>query len=239
MILKAVITFQRSFKMSQLSRSELVSLFEACYQKQLYDDAINHMKQVIKMSTPLSCDERQKLFWCYIKLKQPFYDLEHSSKNLGLSEKARSEKRAKAESGITKICDQAIELMESYWVKRDASYEAVADYKCYLAANCAEKTGYLSGQERKAGTEKAFRLYNEADEMAKKYLNPAHPVVLNIAYYLTSSYHCLLDRRQLALSVAKEAYEKGLSCLTQLPVELRSHAEESLEYIKDEIDELS
>ena len=230
-----VTIFQRSIKISQLSRSELVSLFEECYQNESYDDAINHMKEVIKMSTPLSCDQRQKLFWCYIYLKQPFYALEDSSENSTLSEKARSEKLAEAEYEITKINDQAIELMESYWVKRDVSFEAAADYKCFLAANCAEKAGYQSGQERKAGTEKAFRLFDEADKMAKKNLSPAHPVVLNIAYYVTNYYRFLLDQPQIALSVAREAYEKGLSRLNQLPGELKRHAEESLKYIKKQI----
>ena len=72
--------------------------------------------------------------------------------------------------------------------------------------------------------------------MAKKNLSPAHPVVLNIAYYLTNYYYRFLhDQPQLALSVAREAYENGLSCLNQLPGELKHHAEESLKYIKKQI----
>ena len=57
---------------------------------------------------------------------------QHNGANL--DENLRTVLQTKAETAISRLCDEAIELLDSYWVKRDESKEAVAHYKCFKAA---------------------------------------------------------------------------------------------------------
>lgn len=234
--------------MSQFDRSELVCLSEKCHQKHLYRDAINYMKEAIKMSAPLNFDERQILFQCFNGLKQPYYDLNESCGDPNLSEKVRRELKAKAESGITRICEEAIELLNNYRIKRDESKEAVADYKCYLADQIFEKAGYKSGEDKIALTNEAlFGLYEEAFKIACENLSPAHPVRLNIANQLMGIYDVLRDDSdsddgntpiELIESI-KQIYKSGFAGLPELPEELRNCTLKLLVKIKDKIVEWS
>ena len=92
------------------------------------------MKEVIKMATLLNYGERQIIFWCYTKLKQPFYDILNSCEESNLNDNIRIELQTKAKTAINKMCDEVIELLDDYWIKRDDSNEAVAEYKAFLAA---------------------------------------------------------------------------------------------------------
>ena len=114
--------------MSQFDRSELVVLAELSYKNNLFNDAIGYMKEIIKMSTSLKYDERECLLWSYNKLKEPFYDIFYSSKKSNLNEKLQRELQSKAKTAINRICDEFIELLGSYWVRRDGSNESVAHY---------------------------------------------------------------------------------------------------------------
>ena len=242
------VQFSAFYKMSQFDRSELMCLSEQCHQKHLYKDAINYMKEAIKMSAPLNCDERQILFQCFIGLKQPYHDLNDACGDPNLSEKVRSEMKAKAENGITTICEEAIELLNNYRIKRDESKEAVADYRCYLADQIFEKAGYRSGEDKIASTNEAlFVLYEEAFKIACENLSPAHPVRLNIAYQLMGIYDVLRDDPdsddsntpiELIESI-KEVYKSGFAGLPELPEELRHCTQKFLVKIKDKIVEWS
>ena len=214
--------------MSEFDRSELITLAESCYQNGLYSDAIGYMKEVIKMGTPLNFHERVLIFDSYMQLNKPFCNTFYSWENSNLNDKLRTELQTKSKTAINRICDEAIELLDSYWVKRDNINEAVADYKCYKANQYHDKACVASGEYKENLISKALELYEEASKIAEEHLNPAHPVRLLIAYGLSIFHYKILNSVDKALAISKEAYEKGQPCLCQLSEELKSSTEDNL-----------
>ena len=154
-----------------------------------------------------------------------------------LNENVLGELQAKAKTAIDRICDESNELLDNYWVKRDDSNEAVADYRSFLATQYAIKSRYGSQEDKQNKMNKALKLHEEALKIANENLNPAHPFRLKIKYHFSLFYYSPLNSVGKALDFAKEAHEEGLSYLSDLPGELKDNAEVILEYLKERIDE--
>ena len=84
-----------------------------------------------------------------------------------------------------------------------------------------------------------MKLYEEASEIANENLNPAHPVRLFIAFYLSLCHYNLFDSVDKALPISKKAYEKGQPCLSELSEDLKCSAEQGLEYLSENIEKWS
>ena len=137
------------------------------------------------------------------------------------------------------MCDENFALLDSYWVKRDNNIEAVAHYKYFKARQYHDKAYIASGEDKEKGTSSAFKLFEEALRISNENLNPAHPVRLRILESF-SVFQCdMLDSVDKALAIAKEAYEKGKCCLSELSEELKYYAEIFLEHLSEKIDNWS
>ena len=115
--------------MSQFDRSEFVSLAKVCDESCRYEDVISYMKEVVKMGTPLNFEEREMLFYSYSQLALPYITSIISFDDSSVDAKLQIEINQKAKPETSRICNEAIELLNSYWIKRDTNIEAVADYK--------------------------------------------------------------------------------------------------------------
>ena len=224
--------------MSQFDRNELVNLAEKCSEKGCYEDVISYMKEVIKMGTPLNYKERNMVFYSYNDLILPYVNLYDSYKYSSYSdEKLRREINLKAQSVTNRISDEIIQLLNSYWIKRDTNIEAVAHYKCFLAEQHGYKASVTSDSNRELNISKASSLFEEAYEIANKNLNPAHPVAIDVAgYYSIFTYH-ILGSVDKALKIATEAHDKALSKLPELPEGLKNTANSRLECLCAKIDD--
>ena len=224
--------------MSQYDRSELVSLAKICQENGRHEDVISYMKEVIKMGTPLNFEERGMVFYSYNELVLPYVNSVIYCDDSRVEAKLQKEISQKAKSETNRICDEAIELLDSYWIKRDTNIEAVADYKCYRAMVLSYKAVTASEQVRNTEISKAIKLNEEAYDFAVKNLSPAHPVTtFNAANFaVLQSLRLVSDVK--ALAVATEAYNKGLSHLHEIPEELKIQAEEWLDDLNYRIDYL-
>ena len=190
------------------------------------------------MATPLNYKERYMIFNSYERLLLPYVNLYVSPKHSSFSdEKLRREINFKAQSETNRISDDAIQLLNSYWIKRDTNIEAVAHYKCILAYIYDNKASVLSDADRELNISKALSLFEEAYEIANKNLNPAHPVSIDVAGYYSEFNFRLLDCVDRALKIATEAHDKALSKLSKLPEELKDCATKKLECLSAEINE--
>ena len=221
--------------MSQFDRSELMSLAEICCKNGRYEDVISYMKEVVRMGTPLNLEERKVVFYSYDYLLQPYIDSIISCDNSCVEAKLQKEISQKAKSETNRICDEAIELLDSYWVKRDTNIEAVASYKCFRAVILGYKAFTASGQLRNSETNKSIKLFEESYEIASKNLSPAHSLTISIAKKFFVLQHLRLVSVDKAISFATEAYNKGLSHLHEIPEELKTRAQELLEKLKEGI----
>ena len=228
--------FSILFKMSQFDRNELVNLAEKCSEKGCHEDVISYMKEVVKMGTPLNYKERNMVFYSYNELILPYVNLYDSYKYSSYSdEKLRREINLKAQSVTNRISDEIIQLLNSYWVKRDNNIKAVAHYKCFLAEQHDYKASVTSDSNRELNISKASSLFEEAYEIANKILNPAHPVVIDVAISYSDFIFCLLGSVDKALNISTEALNKAETKLPELPDELKSWANEGLERLSENI----
>ena len=123
------------------------------------------------------------------------------------------ELQTKAKTAINSLCDEVIELLDGYRVKRDDSIEAVVDYKTYLAIQYGVKARYGSEEDKENSITKALQLYEEALKIANEHLNPAHPIRLNVAINYSLFCYYKLDSVDKTLAVAEEAFFVFPKCL--------------------------
>ena len=167
-------------------------------------------------------------------------DLNQSCEN----EKFRRELQLKVKPSIIKLLDEAMEFLDL--VKRDTNVEAVAEYKHFKASQIFGKAEIASEDEQEALTSESLKTAQDASDFARENLNPAHPVRLDIELSLSEVYKYLLKEDKYlinsddkALAVAKEAYDKGSSRLSELEESLSGDAVDRLEELKGRIDEWS
>ena len=85
------------------------------------------------METPLNPEGRQILTYSYSALVLPYVNSIISCDALSVDAKLQIEINQKANTETNRICGEAIELLDSYWIKRDTNIESVADYKRWRA----------------------------------------------------------------------------------------------------------
>ena len=167
--------------MSFFDRKELISLAKISFEIGLYRDAIDYMKQVIKMATPLSYDERDLIFKSYSCLKE---NLLNCRKKLNCTnEHLHRELRARINYKLEKICEEAEKITENYWIKRDENAEAVVHYKHFKATQRYFKV-FVTSENKKEDAKETVGAVEEALKTAKEMLSPAHPIRLSIAEHL-------------------------------------------------------
>ena len=132
------------------------------------------MKQVVKMGTPLNYNERRVIFNSYFEFQESFLNIWYN-----LNDSCVNEKLHWKES-INDLIDEAIYFVDSYWVKRDTSVDAVADYKYFKANILFETAEIVSGDETEAMISETLKTYQDASDFAKKNLNPAHSVSVRL-----------------------------------------------------------
>ena len=134
--------------MPDFDRKDLISLATICLDLGLFKDSIAYWKLVVKMSTPLNEDERTLLFVSYMNISR---DLRNFRCKLmdkeNVQESFLSELLGKIDRKHDKICDEAIELIDSYWVKRDENPESVVDYNFFKVTQHYDKL-ILAGEKK-------------------------------------------------------------------------------------------
>ena len=130
--------------MSDFDRKELISLATISHDVGLYNDSIDYWKQVIKMSTPLNYDERRSLYFNYKCMRENLSKCLDSLKCMSVENHLHLEIKHKLKSKYDKVCDECIELLECYWIKRDDNSEAVAHYQNFKASRYYSKTYFAS-----------------------------------------------------------------------------------------------
>ena len=80
-------------------------------------------------------------------------------------------------------------------------------------------------------------LFEEAYEIAKKNLNPAHPFAIDAAGYYSYFVFNFFVSVDKALKIATEAFNKALFKLPELPDEMKSWANGKMELLSTKINE--
>ena len=108
-----------------------------------------------------------------------------------------------------KTCDDAIELLDSYWIKRDENPESIVDYNHFKVTQHYDKL-IFSGRKGESGDViKAIDAFEKASKIAEEFLKPDDVVRVTIARYFSEIYGDILEIPVLAVRIAKGAYENA------------------------------
>ena len=223
--------------MSEFTRDELVALAFLAELSEQYGEAIEYMKQVVKMGTPLNRDERHIIIDSFTRLKFPLFKSWYYANEMK-NEKTKRHLDEKNRAKFNEISDEIFELLDSQQIKKDERVEAVIEYKAFRAVLHSDKAKFAEGKQIVKKIKKAFEAFEEAWKIAKESLKAAHPIRLSLAREFASFLKCT-DNLSEAVTMLTEAQGKALPLLPDLSGDLKDEVEKELKKIKEAIDEYS
>ena len=126
------------------TRYELITLAKLNLQVERHKDAIDSMRKVVKMDSPLNYEERKILFEAYNKRK---YNLKELLKTF--DDDSNDGLKLETAAKLSGICDEVIELIESDWIKKDENHGSIAHYKYVLYHQYSDKAKLVREFEKK------------------------------------------------------------------------------------------
>ena len=222
--------------MSQFDRSELVSLAKSCYESDLYEDVVRYMSQVIKMGTLEDAEERHIWFYSNDQLVLPFVNSIIDDSDI--NDEIQKEANMKAKSETNRICDEAIELLDSYLFVRRTNSTARFEYRRFKAFLLKYKSVAAKGEKRNSEANDSWKLFLTAYQMAGKVLSFSHPDTVTIALdFADFQFFGEFVPLHKLVSNTMRAYENGIRHLKVLEFNTRAFAECLLRELKTKIEE--
>eukprot|EP00591_Stephanopyxis_turris_P011954 CAMPEP_0195516254 /NCGR_PEP_ID=MMETSP0794_2-20130614/7031_1 /TAXON_ID=515487 /ORGANISM="Stephanopyxis turris, Strain CCMP 815" /LENGTH=256 /DNA_ID=CAMNT_0040644805 /DNA_START=79 /DNA_END=849 /DNA_ORIENTATION=- len=208
----------------QDSCAEIVFEAKLAEQTERYDEMKENMKEVVKAKKSLSKEERNLLSVAYknvVGARRASWRVLHSfskSKEEGFDKQRElvDEYRRKVEDEIDDICEEILTLLEHTLLKNcqeDAEatvfyLKMMGDYLRYLA-EVTEK------EKRKQSADRACDAYNKAQEASTR-LAPTNPIRLGLALNFSVFYYEIMNLREKACELAKNAFDLAVTELDYL-----------------------
>ncbi|KAK9361831.1 14-3-3 domain-containing protein [Lipomyces starkeyi] len=203
-------------------------LARLCEQAERYDEMVTYMKDVAKLGSELSVDERNLLSVAYknvigtrraswriissIEQKEEAKGSEHHVSQI-------REYRSKIESELEDVCGDVLAVLSEYLIPQAESgeskvfyYKMKGDYHRYLAE-------FASGEKRKEAATAAHDAYKTATDIAQTDLTPTHPIRLGLALNFSVFYYEILNSPDRACHLAKQAFDDAIAELDSLSEE--------------------
>ena len=219
----------------------LVFMAKLSEQAERYDEMVVFMRKIVKINSELSIEERNLLSVAY----KNFIGSRRTSWRIASSIESKERERGNNDSlpliqmyrkqfemEIGAVCDDIIQLLETYLIPAATGGEAKAfflkmkgDYHRYYAETAA-------GDEQK---NKAFEAYNKALEIANGTLASTHPIRLGLVLNFSVFYYEILKQTQKGLALAKSAYEEASTEIDGLDEETYKEATLIMQLLKDNI----
>lgn len=206
------------------SCAEIVFEAKLAEQTERYDEMKENMKEVVKAKKALSKEERNLLSVAYknvVGARRASWRVLHSfskSKEEGFDKQRElvDEYRRKVEGEIDEICEEILSLLKDILLKNcpkddEASVfylKMMGDYLRYLA-EVTEK------EKRKQSADRACDAYNEAQQ-ASGSLAPTNPIRLGLALNFSVFYYEIMNLREKACELAKNAFDLAVTELDYL-----------------------
>lgn len=121
--------------------------------------------------------------------------------------------KAQIEQELLKLCREILDLLNNHLIPNTSSSEAKVfyykmegDYFRYIAE-------FSSGNEKSDASEKSRSSYQEAYVLAERDLEATHPIRLGLALNYSVFYYEILQKREKACEMAKQAFDDAISGL--------------------------
>ncbi|KAK9451124.1 14-3-3 domain-containing protein [Limtongia smithiae] len=203
-------------------------LARLCEQAERYDEMVTYMKDVAKLGTELSVDERNLLSVAYknvIGTRRASWriisSIEQKEEAKGSDKHTAQirEYREKIESELEDVCNDVLSVLTEYLIPQADSgesrvfyYKMKGDYHRYLAE-------FATGEKRKEAATAAHEAYKTATDIAQTDLTPTHPIRLGLALNFSVFYYEILNSPDRACHLAKQAFDDAIAELDSLSEE--------------------
>jgi hypothetical protein len=217
--------------MNNLDRDQLIYMAKVCEQSERFEDMLLYMKEVLKLGVSLNAEERNLLSVAYKNFvgvpRSAWRVLQSLEEKEKKDVKDRSEepdrqtrlnllKQCKKDTEIelSNICKEIIQSIDNVCLKKaDENGEKDAkvfflkmkgDYYRYIAE-------YIPDEEKAAVSEKAFKSYEDAYNLAKEELKTTNPIRLGLALNYSVFYYEIKENSKKACEIAKTAFDDAIA----------------------------
>jgi len=208
--------------MSKGEKESNVEKAKLAEQAERYDDMAQSMKLVTESGTELSNEERNLLSVAYKNVvgtkRSSWRVISSIEQKSGDDEKQKMAKeyRERIEDELNVICKEVLKLLDDHLIPNASVPESKVfylkmkgDYFRYLAE-------VATGEERKSVVDKSQEAYQDAFDVAKKEMQPTHPIRLGLALNFSVFYYEIQNAPDKACSMAKEAFDDAIAELDTL-----------------------
>ncbi|XP_014675046.1 PREDICTED: 14-3-3 protein zeta [Priapulus caudatus] len=206
-----------------MDKDELVQRAKLAEQAERYDDMAAAMKSVTETGVELSNEERNLLSVAYKNVVgarrsswRVISSIEQKTEGSEKKQQMAREYREKVEKELRDICYDVLNLLDQYLISKASNAESKVfylkmkgDYYRYLAE-------VATGDSRTSIIEDSQKAYQDAFDIAKKLMQPTHPIRLGLALNFSVFYYEILNAPERACHLAKQAFDDAIAELDTL-----------------------
>jgi len=203
-------------------KEELVQRAKLAEQAERYDDMAAAMKKVTELNIELSNEERNLLSVAYKNVVgarrsswRVISSIEQKTEGHERKQAMAKEYREKVEKELKEICNDVLNLLDKFLIAKASNPESKVfylkmkgDYYRYLAEVAGAAKSEVVGESEKA--------YQAAFDMAKKDMQPTHPIRLGLALNFSVFFYEIMNAPDKACTLAKQAFDDAIAELDTL-----------------------
>lgn len=226
------------------TREESVYMAKLAEQAERYDEMVDSMKKVARMEVELTVEERNLLSVAYKnvvgarraswRIVSSIETKEDNKGNEGHVRKIK-EYRVKVEQELTSICSDILNVLDNHLIKNSHTGESKVfyfkmkgDYHRYLAE-------FAAPANRTDAADKSLEAYTKAMDIAVTELPPTHPIRLGLALNFSVFYYEILNAKDRACHLAKQAFDDAIAELDTLSESSYKDTTLILQLLKDNL----
>jgi 14-3-3 protein epsilon len=225
------------------ARETKVAFAKVAEQSERYDDMVQVMNDVAKMSGELSVEERNLLSVAYknvIGARRSSWRILSSIEQKDGEENSSGQQALKmlqtnVEKELDEICKNILELLDKHLIPSATAaeskvffYKMKGDYERYLAE-------FSTGEKRNKAAEVSLVAYKAATEIAEKELQPTNPIRLGLALNFSVFYYEILNNPDRACQLANETFANATAEIDQLTTDTYKDSTLIMQLLRDNL----
>lgn len=224
-------------------RDKSVYFAKLAEQAERYDEMADHMEEVGKQPDELSVEERNLLSVAYknaVGSRRAAWriitSVEQKEKSKGNDDNAKYAKEycSKVETELQKICDTILGLLDANLIPKATSGESKVFYQKMKADYFRYIAEFSEGDARTNAANSADAAYSAAQEAAQG-LPTTHPIRLGLVLNYSVFKYEVMDKKNDACDMAKDAFEKAIGDLDNVSEESYKDSTLIMQLLRDNL----
>lgn len=149
-------------------------------------------------------------------------------------EKVRQYK-SQIEEELLKLCQDILDLLDNHLIPSTNDSEAIVFYYKMKGDYFRYISEFAKASEREGAGEKSLESYEEAHKIALRDLEATHPIRLGLALNFSVFYYEILQARDKACDMAKNAFDEAISGLDNVSDEYYKDSTLIMQLLRDNL----